>query len=63
MDAPRKVSIDAFIFSLRSQTSDQILKKNIPRLGPKGDLRLQQKNSLVVTGEYTPVKSEETENN
>ena len=48
MDAPRKVSIDAFIFSPRSQTSDQILQKNIPKLGPKGDLRLQQENILLL---------------
>ena len=46
MDAPRKVSIDAFIFSPRSQTSDQILQKNIPKLGPKGDLWLLQQENI-----------------
>ena len=51
MDAPRKVSIDAFIFSPRSQTSDQILQKNIPKLGPKGDLWLRQENILLMQQE------------
>ena len=51
MDARRKVSIDAFIFSPRSQTSDQILQKNIPKLGPKGDLWLQQENMLLLQQE------------
>ena len=53
MDARRKVSIDAFIFSPRSQTSDQILKKNIPKLGPKGDLWLQQENILLLQPHIT----------
>ena len=52
MDAPRKVSIDAFIFSPRSQTSDQILQKNIPKLGPKGDLWLQQQNMFLLQQEH-----------
>ena len=51
MDAPRKVSIDAFIFSPRSQTSDQILQKNISKLGPKGDLWLQQQKMLLLQQE------------
>ena len=51
MDARRKVSIDAFIFSPRSQTSDQILQKNIPKLGPKGDLWLQQEKILLLQQE------------
>ena len=51
MDARRKVSIDAFIFSPRSQTSDQILQKNIPKLGPKGDLWLQQQSMLLLQQE------------
>ena len=48
MDVRRKVSIDAFIFSPRSQTWDQILQKNIPKLGPKRDLWLQQENNLLL---------------
>ena len=52
MDAPRKVSIDAFIFSPRSQTSDQILQKNIPKHGPKDDLWLQQENILLLQHEH-----------
>ena len=51
MDAPRKVSIDAFILSPRSQTSDQILQKNILKLGPKGDLWLQQEKILLLQQE------------
>ena len=51
IDARRKVSIDAFIFSPRSQTSDQILQKNIPKLGPKGDLWLQQEKILLLQQE------------
>ena len=51
MDARLKVSIDAFIFSPRSQTSDQILQKNIPKLGPKGDLWLQQEKILLLQQE------------
>ena len=47
MDAPRKVSIDAFIFSPRSQTSGQI-QKNIPKPGPKGDVWLQQDKILLL---------------
>ena len=48
MDARRKVSIDAFVFSPRSPTSDQIIQKNIPKLGPKGDLWLQQEKILLL---------------
>ena len=56
MDARRKVSIDAFIFSPRSQTSDQILQKNIPKLGPKGDFVVATgEDSPVATREYSPV--------
>ena len=53
MDAPRNASIDAFIFSPRSQTSGQILRKNIPKLGPKDDLWLRQENILLSQQENT----------